>query len=366
MRGLADIAYQSRVWAASNVWHGFSPRQIRPTWAVLRLTENCQARCITCDYWKKTWEEHISTERAVKTLSRLAAIGVRHVHFSGGEPLLRRDLFDILQRAETKRFRVISILTNGLLLKKLSRQINDSSINSVTISIDGLGGVNDSIRGVEGYFDLALEGADLLQGKQIALCASLTGPGADQLEGLIEVAKRRKWSFTFNLLDNRMYFLAGSDLETVWPDPADVETITRVLKSRLNRPDYELDYVRRYYLRGRPNEGPQEPPCVRGFNIISIASNGDVLSGCYGLPPLGNIFNEDIAQIVRSGAYRARCLAMLRRECAGCTCGVVGNLKVAQHIQWLFRTVTGFFHPSSITKGRPEKPKAIRNTKALE
>ena len=87
----------------------------------LKLTENCQAKCVTCDYWKTRWEDGLSTERAVETINRLSDFGIRYLRFTGGEPLLRRDLFEILRRADTSRFKRISLQTNGLLLKKLHK-----------------------------------------------------------------------------------------------------------------------------------------------------------------------------------------------------------------------------------------------------
>ncbi len=343
MKSFADILYDSRIWAGSNLWRGLLPRRVRPRWAVVHLTENCQARCVTCDYWKEEREDHISADAAVHLLDRLSDIGVRNIHFSGGEPLLRGDLFEILKRVDLRRFRVVSVLTNGLLLKKLHKQINDSPITSLTVSIDALGEKNDLVRGVKGYFDLAMEGASLLRGKRIKISTSLTGIGADDLEGIADTLEKKGWGFVYNLLDRRISFFRGSTIESVWPDPAAVDTITRVLKAKFGRPDYELKYAREYLLRGAPEDGPQEPPCVRGFALMNIRSDGNVYSGCYVLPPMGNILETDIAQIVGSDDYRQRCLAMLRRECTGCTCGVSANLKMANGFRWLSNAANGLF-----------------------
>jgi MoaA/NifB/PqqE/SkfB family radical SAM enzyme len=320
---------------------GLLPRKIRPTSAVLRLTHNCQARCVTCDYWKETTKDNITTEDAIRLIQHFADMGVRDLYLLGGEPLIRTDLFEILDRADAERFTAISIQTNGLLLKRLHQQINDSPITHVSISIDALGEKNDLIRGVKGYFDLAIEGAKLLRGKDIVLCTTLTGPGADDLEGLVEIAESYGWRFSYNLLDNRHYYFQGADVESVWPKPFETEKILSVLRDRLNRPYYELEYAKRYLLAGAPQDGPVEPPCFRGFNIVTVTSEGDVLSGCNVLPSMGNIFQEDIVQIVGSDAYRERALSMLRRECIGCTCSAMENVKAANRFQWLAKLKNG-------------------------
>src|SRR5260370_33235011 len=97
----------------------------------------------------------------VGTREGVGAAGTGTLRFTGGEPLLRQDLFDVLQKANTSRFKRIILQTNGLLLKKLHKVINASSITKVAVSIDGLKGTNDLIRGIQGYFDLAIEGIRL-------------------------------------------------------------------------------------------------------------------------------------------------------------------------------------------------------------
>lgn len=65
-------------------------------------------------------------------------------------PLLRRDFFQVLQKANTSSFKRIIIQTNGLLLKKLHKDIHTSPITRVAVSIDGLKPANDLIRGIDG------------------------------------------------------------------------------------------------------------------------------------------------------------------------------------------------------------------------
>jgi hypothetical protein len=59
---------------------------------------------------------------------------------------------------------------------------------------------------------------------------------------------------------------------------------------------------------------------------VFVLSNGDVLTGCYPLKPVGNILRDSLATILASEAYSRQCLAMIRRECPGCTCGIESSL----------------------------------------
>jgi molybdenum cofactor biosynthesis enzyme MoaA len=108
-------SYLSRVWLGSRVSTRFLPALARPLTAHIKLTENCQARCISCDYWKSRWQDAISTNRAVSLLEEIHALGIASLRFTGGEPLLRRDFFEIILRARAERFKSIIVQTNGLL-----------------------------------------------------------------------------------------------------------------------------------------------------------------------------------------------------------------------------------------------------------
>ena len=132
------VSYLPRVWIGSKLSAKLLPPSIHPLAAHIKLTENCQARCISCDYWKTRWQDAISTERAIELLNECGDLGVRSLRFTGGEPLLRKDFFEILAAAKTSAFKHIIIQTNGLLIKKLHKEINASPITDVAVSIDGL------------------------------------------------------------------------------------------------------------------------------------------------------------------------------------------------------------------------------------
>jgi len=313
---------------------------VRPLSASLKLTENCQAKCITCNYWQTRWEDGLNTEQAVDVINRLGDFGIRYLRFTGGEPLLRRDLFHIMQQANMARFKRITLQTNGLLLKKLSKEINDSPITKVAVSIDGLEASNDLIRGIKGYFKLAMEGIRLLKGKQVQVVATLNGRSARELDSLANEARQAGAAFAFNILDDRSYFLRHTSTSELWPNNSEIATIISFLRDKLKRPAYELEYIFKYFSR----ETPEEPPCVLGFIELFVVSNGDVLAGCYVLKPVGNVLREDLAELVGSERYRNACLAMVRRECPGCTCGI--------HVSLAFKNAAA---PFALHRRRPAR-----------
>jgi len=306
----------------SQVSTRFLPSTIRPLAAHIKLTENCQARCISCDYWKSRWQDALDTDRAIELVNEIGAMGIRSLRLTGGEPLLRRDLFRILERAKTWQFKRIILQTNGLLIKKLHEEINASPITDLCISVDGMKETNDRIRGIEGYFDLAFDGVRLLCNKRVMFAVTLNGISAAELDKLAEAARQVGAGVQHNVLSNSLYFIEGADLTAMWPESKEVGEIAAFVRDTLKRPAYEVDYIRRYYAK----EALEEPPCVLGYLQLFVLSNGDVMTGCYSLKAVGNILREPLAAILASEAYVRQCEAMVRRECPGCTCGIESSL----------------------------------------
>jgi len=333
------VSYLTRAWLGSKISTTLLPSTIRPLSAHIKLTENCQARCISCDYWKTRWQDKISTPRAIDLINELIAADVRTLRLTGGEPLLRKDLFLILEKANASRFKHIILQTNGLLIKKLHKELNDSPISHLSVSMDGVKETNDRIRGIRGYFDLAMAGIQLLRGKSVAISVTLNRMSADELGLLAAMARDVGASVEYNILSRSLYFLENADLDSMWPQPADVPKIARFMREGLKRPAYEVDYVTRYYNR----EELAEPPCVLGYLQLFVLSNGDVMTGCYSLKPVGNILRDKLADVLASEAYRRQCVSMIRRECPGCTCGVESSLAMK------YAGSSAFFHLKRLT-----------------
>jgi MoaA/NifB/PqqE/SkfB family radical SAM enzyme len=314
--------YLPKVWAGSQLSPKFLPSTIRPLSAHVKLTENCQAKCISCDYWKTRWDDSLNTDRAIDLVNQIADLGIRALRFTGGEPLLRRDFFEVLQKSNSSAFKRIVLQTNGLLLKKLHKEINASPISHISVSIDGLKDTNDHIRGIRGYFDLGMEGIKLMRNKQISIAITLNRISASELGTLADVARDAGASIDLNILSRSLFFLKDADIASMWPERKDVLEIAKFLREKANRPAYEVDYVTRYYN----NEKIDEPACVLGYLQVFVLSNGDVLTGCYPLKPVGNVLRDSLANILASEAYVQQSMAMLRRECPGCTCGIESSL----------------------------------------
>lgn len=133
--------------------------QRRPI-VVWNITRACNLNCVHCynDSGGNKSSDELSTKEAKKVIEDLAKFGVPSVLFSGGEPLTRKDLFELIGYAVKLGLRTV-ISTNGTLItKSAANKIKDAGVSYTGISLDGIGEVNDRFRGVEGAFEKAAEG----------------------------------------------------------------------------------------------------------------------------------------------------------------------------------------------------------------
>ncbi len=141
-----------------------------------------------CPFWKRTSPDS-SLEQEKAILKQIYNSGACGVAFEGGEPLLRRDLVDILAFSRSLPLHT-SLITNGTLLET---RINDIApyINGVIyVSIDGLEKTHDKIRGVDGAFRKTLAGVNAAQRKcSVTLNTTVMAENIDEIESLVELAK---------------------------------------------------------------------------------------------------------------------------------------------------------------------------------
>jgi len=127
---------------------------------VWNCTRRCNLRCVHC-YSRsadRMYAGEMSTEQGLVLLEDLAEFGAPVVLFSGGEPLLRPDLFELAARATSLGLRAV-ISTNGTLIDPTkAERLSEIGVSYVGVSLDGMRATNDRFRGSRGAFDAALAG----------------------------------------------------------------------------------------------------------------------------------------------------------------------------------------------------------------
>lgn len=139
----------------------------KPRQMYLDPTYHCNLRCISCHSPQVATHFHseksLSLEEYGQVLAQFAEMGGRELHVYGGEPLLVAQIFDILALAKVLGLEV-HLCTNGLLLDaKRSTRLVEIGLANLTISIDGVGDVYESIRG-RGKFPALVDGIRTFQG----------------------------------------------------------------------------------------------------------------------------------------------------------------------------------------------------------
>ncbi len=131
----------------------FSPDK-RPV-VVWNVTKACNLRCIHC-YAKadnSPAPDELTTKEGFKLLEDLSEFGCPVILFSGGEPLIRPDILDLIQKGVKLGLRVV-ISTNGVLVDEvMAKELKKLGVSYVGISLDGWKEVHDKFRGVKGSFE---------------------------------------------------------------------------------------------------------------------------------------------------------------------------------------------------------------------
>ncbi len=180
--------------------HGNAPHcrpasadQRRPI-VVWNVTRTCNLKCVHCytdsDNHKYTGE--LTTDEGLKLIDELAAFDIPSLLFSGGEPLMRKDLFTLVDRASNREIRPV-LSTNGTLIdRQAARSIKDSGIVYVGISLDGMEDINDQFRGVKGAFTQAMNGFEqcLAVGQRVGLRLTLTRKNYEDLDRIFDFIER--------------------------------------------------------------------------------------------------------------------------------------------------------------------------------
>lgn len=127
---------------------------------VWNSTKSCNLKCVHCYIDAKAEKDkgELTTEQAKSMIDDLAAFGAPVLLFSGGEPFMRPDLFELGKYALSKGLRTV-ISTNGTLITKdAAKKIKDAGFSYVGISLDGLETTNDKFRKEQGAFQRTLQG----------------------------------------------------------------------------------------------------------------------------------------------------------------------------------------------------------------
>ena len=163
---------------------------------IWNLIRRCNLHCSHCysASTNKDFPDELSYEQACTVMDDLHQFGVRALILSGGEPLLRPDIYNLGRRAKALGM-YVGLSSNGTLITEQNiDQIADCGFDYVGISLDGLQARHDRIRGEKGAYAASLHGLRLCREKQlkVGMRFTLTQENAVDLNGLLAVMDQEK------------------------------------------------------------------------------------------------------------------------------------------------------------------------------
>jgi MoaA/NifB/PqqE/SkfB family radical SAM enzyme len=158
----------------------------RPVMASWSITNRCNQACHYCT-WPNENSKELDTAQAIGLIDDLAKSGVGLIVFTGGEPLLRKDLPDLIDSAKQKKL-IVGINTNGVLLPKQIDRLGQ--VDFFQLSLDGPENVHDKGRG-QGSYQTTVDALQLLksQGRKVKLNTTITRHLDGHLQPLLEIAR---------------------------------------------------------------------------------------------------------------------------------------------------------------------------------
>ena len=302
-----------------SVTEGKPARVLEGSIAIWNFTNRCNLSCLHC-YSRADLDSKdvLTTEAIMETLPKLKANGVKFIIFSGGEPLTRKDIYDIAARC--RELGIVTYLsTNGLYVKTSNAERILDAFDYIGISIDGSPEVHDAFRGLKGSFVESMKAVDLLNSygrTKVGIRFTMTKDTYDDLAFIFDLAEEHNIPKLY--ISHLVY--SGRGLDNLAMDITKEQRITAV--------NYILDKAFEYHETGRDIEivtGNMEMDAIlferrfakrypdlademdrrllawggnsAGRKLLNIDSEGNVKPDPFFPLTIGNILTQDFSDI---------------------------------------------------------------------
>jgi len=316
--------------------------EFTPKWIAWEITRRCNLRCVHCRSSSETEVKahpDFPTEEAFRVIDDINSYAKPVIVLSGGEPLMRNDVFQIAQYGTDKGLRMC-LATNGTLVNdEICQKIKDSGIRIVSLSLDGSEEkVHDDFRGQHNAFTGTIRAAGLFRnhGIEFIINSSFTKRNQEEIPKVYELAKKlgaTAWYMFMIVPTGR-----GEEIMNELISKEDYEEILewhyqmeKDEKDILVRPTCAPHYYR-IVLQKSKEEGSKferrtlkfstggSKGCIAGQVIALIDVDGNVLPCSYFPKPAGNIRTQSFRDIWENSSLfqELRDFKKYKGKCGSC------------------------------------------------
>jgi MoaA/NifB/PqqE/SkfB family radical SAM enzyme len=269
---------------------------IMPKTITLTLTSRCNLRCIMCDHWRNKNIEELSSDEWKRIIDQLERMKIKEVDVSGGEPFVRKDIWEILEYLASKKISV-NITTNFTLLTEEDiKRLFETSVSRLQISLDGIEETHDVIRGQKNTFNRVIKNIELFRKEreekkskiQLNATTVIMRNNLDKLIDIYNFTKKSGFtSITYQpVVDSNLDLTRRDAIHPLKIPKERLTEMDRVIEKliEIRKKDHfignsirHLEDIKKYFR----NEKLDNVKCYSGFVLGIISPNGEVWS-CMG------------------------------------------------------------------------------------
>ena len=277
-----------------------------PTFVVLSLADRCTFRCWYCRLWERNYDD-MPTERIMPLLDEMKKAGVKHLALTGGEPLLREDLEEIINRAYVLGFTVV-VVTNGLVTTENIHKLKQSS--ELVVTFNASQEVTDEHYG-DGTYRRVIEGIEAARDLDLKVEARglLYDDFMDDAEHVIDKTRELGVNCAFEAADIHPMIRTGK--QSLVPPREKYEAfVDRLIELKKTNPHMKYSLATLKYMRALQTPGRRKTPdCIAGRLHAFVDTDGNIYS-CHsvrGSGPVDNVFETGFKEAFERLPLRSPC-----------------------------------------------------------
>ncbi|MBU6997754.1 MAG: radical SAM protein [Theionarchaea archaeon] len=294
-----------------------------PNSIIWDVTNRCNLNCRHCYVEATPASVHeLTTREAMTIIDQVVRAKVFRLSFSGGEPLLRKDIFDLIQYAA--QWVPVELATNGMLIYgEEASALKSSGVSMVQLSLDGLEEAHDYLRKRQGAFQRVLEATGILKeaGIPFGVTTVVYRKNFSEITELVQLAEKLG-AFTIRFY-RLIYTGRAAEMSSMDLTPTEYRWVLEEIYGYKGTIHAVADEAFGFLLHGKENPH-QWVGCQAGRTLAGIKANGQVVPCPMFDDPAfycGSVLDQDFRKIWAHSPVMARFRALdkIHGKCSSCT-----------------------------------------------